>query len=94
MKSPPKDVSQRFLVLVTGPSGAGRSTAINVLEDLEQGGVTVALGLDVRHSVVDAVLDVWSVVMLQRLLLVLNAHHVIDVVVIDVFVRKAEFAFT
>ncbi len=29
----PSDVAQR-LVLVTGPSGAGRSTAINVLEDL------------------------------------------------------------
>lgn len=29
----PEDVTQR-LVLITGPSGAGRSTAINVLEDL------------------------------------------------------------
>ena len=33
VRTPSDDESHR-LVLVTGPSGAGRSTAINVLEDL------------------------------------------------------------
>ncbi|MBU2244548.1 MAG: RNase adaptor protein RapZ, partial [Alphaproteobacteria bacterium] len=30
----PQSKSQRRVVLITGPSGAGRSTAINALEDL------------------------------------------------------------